>query len=134
MIENTKNLEKKNRAAEFFRSTYRYENLALFIIALFALELGVLLLVGTLEIPSTVFFLGEYWLIIAIVLVLLGVGSSALALSSFYISSFQEVKHIKGLKRSEFLSNILQVIIFVVILALFFTLCDWGLEALLTLF
>ena len=112
--------QKKNRVGDVIRHEYKYENLILVILALFALELGVLLLGGYLTISEGAFLIGEYWKVFAWILVGLGVISLLLAVSSFYRPSFAEIKHITGLKRKEFFSNIVVVIVFSVILALLF--------------
>ena len=112
--------EKKNRVGDVIKHEYKYENLILVILALFALELGVLLLGGYLTISEGAFLIGEYWKVFAWILVGLGVISLLLAVSSFYRPSFAEIKHITGLKRKEFFSNIVVVIVFSVILALLF--------------
>ena len=72
--------------------------------------------------------------VFAIVLVGLGVISLLLVALPFYKPSFDEAKHITGLKKSEFLVNIARVLIFIFILAGFFFLCDLALDPLMDLF
>ncbi len=122
--------EKKNRVVEAMSHEWKYENLILVILALFALELGVLLLTKHLTIASTTPILGEYWKVFAWVLVGIGAFSIILAASSFYRPSFAEIKHITGLKRKEFFVNIAVVLIFSAILAFLFV----GYDALIELF
>ena len=107
--------EKKNRVLQAIYHEWKYENLILVVLALFALELGVLLLSGDLTISSQAFLIGPYWKVFAWILVGLGAISMLLAVSSFYRPSFAEVKHITGLKKKEFFVNVLTVFVFIII-------------------
>ncbi len=127
MAEKAKQIEKKSRIREFIEKDYKYENLLLTVLSIFALELGVLLLAGLLVIPDTAFLIGGpvaskvfSWILVA-----LGAISLVLSVSSFYAPSFAEVKHITGLKKSEFIGNVVKVLLFSVVLALFFVLCEF---------
>ena len=91
--------EKKNRVLQAIYHEWKYENLILVVLALFALELGVLLLSGDLTISAQAFLIGPYWKVFAWILVGLGAVSMLLAVSSFYRPSFAEVKHVSGLKK-----------------------------------
>ena len=106
---------------------YKYENLILAFLAVFAIVLGALIVNGTLVI-------GSYPKVFAWVLIGLGAISLLLVALPFYKPSFDEAKHIKGLKKSEFLVNIARVLIFIFILAGFFFLCDLALDPLMDLF
>ena len=116
--------EKKNRVVELILKEHKYENLVLAILSIFAIELGVLLNTESLTIPSTAFLIGDFPKVFAWILIGLGVISLILSIASFYRPSFSEIKHITGLKRSEFLWNIVKVIVFIIVLALFFTASD----------
>lgn len=113
---------------------YKYENLILAFLAVFAIVLGALIVNGTLVIGKDYFLIGSYPKVFAWVLVGLGVISLLLVALPFYKPSFDEAKHIKGLKKSEFLVNIVRVLIFIFILAGFFFLCDLALDPLMDLF
>jgi hypothetical protein len=113
---------------------YKYENLILAFLAVFAIVLGALIVNGTLVIGKDYFLIGSYPKVFAWVLVGLGVISLLLVALPFYKPSFDEAKHIKGLKKSEFLVNIARVLIFIFILAGFFFLCDLALDPLMDLF
>lgn len=127
--------EKKNRAMDVLLKEHKWENLVLAVLAIFAIELGVLLLTKTyLSIPEDAFLIGKYWKQFSWILVGLGAVSLILSVSSFFIPSLAEIKNIKGLKKREFLANVVQVIIFSLVLALFFTLCDWAIESIINLF
>lgn len=124
--------EKKNRVMDVLLKEHKWENLVLAILAIFAIELGVLLLSKTyLTIPADAFLIGKYWKPFAWILVALGAVSLILAVSSFYVPSFAEIKHITGLKKKEFFSNVLQVFLFSIILAVFFFLCDLAIESIM---
>ena len=109
--------EKKNRVLQAIYHEWKYENLVLVILALFALELGVLLLTGDLTISSSAFLIGPYWKVFAWILVGLGVIALLLAVASFYRPSIAEIKHVTGLKRKEFLENVVTVFVFILVVA-----------------
>ena len=113
---------------------YKYENLILAFLAVFAIVLGALIVNGTLVIGKDYFLIGSYPKVFAWVLIGLGAISLFLVALPFYKPSFDEAKHIKGLKKSEFLVNIARVLIFIFILAGFFFLCDLALDPLMDLF
>lgn len=113
---------------------YKYENLILAFLAIFAIVLGALIVNGTLVIGENYFLIGSYPKVFAWVLIGLGIISLLLVALPFYKPSFDEAKHIKGLKKSEFLVNIARVLIFILILAAFFFLCDLALDPLMDLF
>lgn len=118
--------EKKNRVLEFVAKEHKYENLILAVLAIVAIELGVLILTNVLTIPDGAFLIGDKPMnvIFPWALVILGAISVVLSVISFFIPSFAETKHIKGLKITQYLVNIATVIIFILILALFFIACD----------
>ena len=126
MAEKAKHVEKKSRIREFIEKDYRYENLLLAVLSIFSLELGVLLLTKVLTIPEDAFLIGGAvpTKVFSWILVALGAVSLVLSVSSFYAPSFAEVKHVTGLKRSEFFGNVLKVLLFSIVLAFFFFLCD----------
>ena len=113
---------------------YKYENLILAFLAVFAIVLGALIISGALVIGKDYFLIGSYPKVFAWILVGLGVISLLLVALPFYKPSFDEAKHITGLKKSEFLVNIARVLIFIFILAGFFFLCDLALDPLMDLF
>ena len=109
--------EKKNRVLQAIYHEWKYENLILVVLALFALELGVLLLTGDLTISANAFLIGEYWKVFAWILVGFGVIALLLAVASFYRPSLAEIKHVTGLKRKEFLVNVITVFVFILVIA-----------------
>lgn len=115
-----KQADKKNRVLQAIHHEWKYENLILVVLALFAIELGVLLLTGDLTIDSTAFLIGKHWKVFAWILVALGSLSMLLAVVSFYRPSISEIKHVTGLKKRTFLGNVLIVVVFCVILAALF--------------
>jgi preprotein translocase subunit SecE len=126
--------EKKSRVLQAIYHEWKYENLILVVLALFALELGVLLLSGDLTISAQAFLIGPYWKVFAWILVGLGAVSMLLAVSSFYRPSFAEVKHVSGLKKKEFLVNILTVFVFVIIVCALIIAYDSVIELVQNLF
>lgn len=126
--------EKKNRVVEFIKSEHKYENLILAVLAIFAIELGVLLLNGSLVIPSGAFLIGDYWKVFAWILVAIGAVSLILAVSSFYRPSLAEIKHITTLKKKDFFVNVIEVIAFSIVVALLIVLFDYVIELVISLF
>lgn len=134
MAEKVKEEQKKNRVVEFILTEHKIENYLLLFLGIFAIELGVILLRGLTDsskalliIPDTAWLIGGALKtkIFSWILVALGVISIVLVASSFYRPSFDEIKHIKGLKKKEFFWNVIKVVCFSIILALFFVLCEF---------
>ena len=128
--------EKKSRVIEFILKEHKYENLILAVLAIFAIELGVLLLTKVLEIPDGAFLIGQNdtsKIVFAWILVALGAVSLVLSVMSFYLPSVAEIKHIKGYKKLEYVANIGKVLLFVFVLVAFFLLCDFAIEKVIAL-
>ena len=144
--------EKKNRVVEYLLSEHKLENYLLLFLGLFAIELGVILLQGKLlTIPEEAWLIGGKTNTIVFSWVLIGLGAISIVLvaSSFYRPSFTEIRHIcmpaipppttitrfpiTGLKWKEFLWNVVKVVLFSVVLALFFIGCDWVIEKIIQL-
>lgn len=123
--------EKKNRVVEYLLSEHKIENYLLLFLGVFAIELGVILLQGQLlSIPEEAWLIGgkTNTVIFSWILVGLGAISITLVATAFYRPSIAEIKHISGLKFNEFLWNVVKVIGFSVVLALFFIGCDFVIE------
>ncbi len=123
--------EKKSRVIEYLLSEHKIENYLLLFLGIFAIEIGVILLQGTLlTIPEETWLIGGTLNTKILCWVLIGLGTISIGIvaSSFYYPSFAEIKHIKGLKAKEFLFNVLKVVVFSVVLALFFVGCDFVIE------
>ena len=126
--------EKKNRVMDVLLKEHKWENLVLAILAIFAIELGVLILSGNyLSIPEEAFLIGKYWKAFSWVLVGLGAVSFILAVSSFFVPSLAEIKHITGLKKGEFFWNVVKVFAFSVIVVAFLFVCDWAINLVIEL-
>lgn len=128
--------EKKNRVVEYLLSEHKLENYLLLFLGVFAIELGVILLQGELlSIPEEAWLIGgkTNTTIFSWVLVGLGAISILLVAAAFYRPSIAEIKHISGLKANEFLWNIIKVLGFTIVLALFFIGCDFVIEKIIQL-
>ena len=126
--------EKKNRVMDVLLKEHKWENLVLAILAIFAIELGVLILSGNyLSIPEEAFLIGKYWKAFSWVLVGLGAVSFILAVSSFFVPSLAEIKHITGLKKGEFFWNVVKVFAFSIIVVAFLFVCDWAINLVIEL-
>ena len=125
-------IEKPNRIAQFLNTEYKWENFLLVGLSLFAIVFGVLILQDTFSIPEDAFLVGPFANIFAWVLIVLGVISLLLWAVPFFRPSISEIKHIKGLKRKEFLGNIVKVIAFTIALALVFFLFDLAIEVIIS--
>lgn len=126
MAEKTKTQQKRNRVTEFILTEHRFENYLLLFLGIFAIELGVILLTNFLTINEGAWLIGTpiAKTIFAWVLVGLGVVSVVLVAITFYRPSFDEIKNITGLKKKEFLFNVLKVVCFSLIICLFFVGCN----------
>ena len=125
--------KKQNRVIQFLSKEYKYENLILAILAIFAIVLGALIVADTLKVDEEFFLIGGFPKVFAWILVSLGAVSLLLVLSPFYRPSIAELRHVTGLKRSEFISNVIVVLLFVFFLVRVFILYDLGIGALLKL-
>lgn len=128
--------EKKNRVVEYLLSEHKLENYLLLFLGVFAIELGVILLQGELlSIPEEAWLIGgkTNTTIFSWVLVGLGAISILLVAAAFYRPSIAEIKHISGLKANEFLWNVIKVLGFTIVLALFFIGCDFVIEKIVQL-
>lgn len=133
-MNDNKTVVKKNRVTEAIAKEWKYENLILVVLALFAIELGVLILNGTLTISDDAPLIGGHAKLFSWILVGLGAISTILAVSSFYRPSFAEIKHVTGLSKINFVKNVFTVLIFSVILALLFVGFDLLIEWFIGLF
>ena len=124
--------EKPNRIAQFLNTEYKFENFLLVALSLFAIVFGVLILQDTFSIPADAFLVGQYGDVFAWVLIVLGVISLLLWAIPFYRPSISEIKHIKGLKRREFLGHVLKVVVFTIVLALIFFVFDLLIEVIIS--
>lgn len=131
MAKNNEKPEKRNRALQYIAHEHRIDNYLLLFLGIFAIELGVILLQGELlTIPTEAWLIGgkTNTLIFSWILVALGAISIILVASTLYRPSFSEIKNIKGLKFKEFVWNVIKVVVFSIILALFFVACDLVIE------
>ena len=124
--------KKQSRLMAVFAKEYKHEGLILFVLALIAIVLGVMLLVDILTIPSDVFLLGDYPKPFAWTLLGLGVISLILAVWPFYKPSIEEIKRVSWPTKGTMISNSLTVFLFTLILAVFFALIDSGFSALVS--
>lgn len=126
--------EKKNRAMDVLLKEHKWENLILAILSIFAIELGVLILTETyLSIPEDAFLIGKYWKEFSWVLVGLGAVSLILSVSSFYVPSLAEIKHLTPEKKTVFFWNVVKVFAFSVIVVAFLFVCDWAINLVIEL-
>lgn len=118
--------EKRNRVAEFILTEHKFENYLLLFLGIFAIELGAILLTNFLTINEGAWLIGTQVgkTVFAWVLVGLGAVSVILVAFGFYRPSFDEIKNITGLKKKEFFWNVVKVVCFSVVIALFFVLCN----------
>ncbi|NLZ85387.1 MAG: preprotein translocase subunit SecE, partial [Acholeplasmataceae bacterium] len=113
----------------FLSKEYKYENLILAILAIFAIVLGALIVAEILQVSPDFFLIGGFPKVFAWILISLGVVSLLLVLWPFYRPSLVELRHVTGSKRSEFISNVVVVLIFVLFLVGVFILYDLGIGA-----
>jgi len=129
MAVTSKPKKKQNRVIQFLSKEYKYENLILAILAIFAIVLGALIVAEILQVSPDFFLIGGFPKVFAWILISLGVVSLLLVLWPFYRPSLAELRHVTGSKRSEFISNVVVVLIFVLFLVGVFILYDLGIGA-----
>lgn len=137
----TKKENTENKVLSIFVKEYKYEGLVLLVLALIAIVLGVMVLIGEssggtsgLTINPNVFLIGSYPVAFAWILVILGAFSLLIAVWPFYKPSIYEVKRISWTSRGELLKNTGIVFAFILIMALFFILADFAYGYLVDLF
>ena len=131
----------ENKVLSIFVKEYKYEGLVLLVLALIAIVLGVMVLIGEstdgtsgLTINPNVFLIGSYPVAFAWILVILGAFSLLIALWPFYKPSVYEVKRVSWTSRGDLLKNTGIVFAFILIMAIFFVLADFAYGYLVDLF
>jgi len=124
-----KQFEKKSKLVEIFTKDYKYEGLILLILVLIAITLGVLITSKVMTIPQDVFLIGEYPIVFAVILIVLGALSLILSIMPYYRPSIYELKRVTWPTKKTLLENCIYAFSFTIIVSLFF----WGCDALLSL-
>lgn len=131
----------ENKVLSIFVKEYKYEGLVLLVLALIAIVLGVMVLIGEstdgtsgLTINPNVFLIGSYPVAFAWILVILGAFSLLIAVWPFYKPSVYEVKRVSWTSRGDLLRNTGIVFAFILIMAIFFVLADFVYGYLVDLF
>lgn len=134
------NEKKKNSALSIFSKEYKYEGLILLVLAVIAIVLGSLVLVGEyssgdsgLIVNEDIWLIGAYPALVAWILVGLGVIGVSLSVWPFFKPSIYEFKRITWLTKGKLLSNSITVLIFVLIMSLFFFGIDFVLRYVISL-
>ncbi|HHX78328.1 MAG TPA: preprotein translocase subunit SecE [Acholeplasmataceae bacterium] len=132
--------KKKNSALSIFSKEYKYEGLILLVLAVIAIVLGSLVLVGEyssgdsgLIVNEDIWLIGAYPALVAWILVGLGVIGVSLSVWPFFKPSIYEFKRITWLTKGKLLSNSITVLIFVLIMSLFFFGIDFVLRYVISL-
>lgn len=127
-----KTKKSENSILSIFTKEYKYEGLLLLFLSLIAILLGTMVIIGEnstdgrpLTIRKEVFLIGEYPLVFAWILVILGAMSLILAVWPFLKPSMAELKRVSWAKKSDTLKNTLIVFAFIAIMAGFFLLSDY---------
>ena len=124
--------QKPHRILDFLSKEYRGENAVMLVLALFAIVLGVLIINETLSISKDYFLIGyNNGKLFAWILIGLAAISLIFVVIPFFRPSFSEFKHLKGLSKVDFLKNIARTLVFIIVLCLFFFVCDLGLNSLM---
>lgn len=121
------NEKKKNSALSIFSKEYKYEGLILLVLAIVAIVLGSLVLVGKyssgdsgLIVNEDIWLIGAYPALVAWILIGLGLIGVALSVWPFFKPSIMEFKRVTWLTKGKLLSDATVVLIFVLIMSLFF--------------
>ena len=131
MVKNeVKDENKKSRLAEAFSKEYKYEGLILIILAIIAIVLGVLIVTdvkaesGVFNIKGSVFLIGDYPILFATILIVLGSLAALVSIWPYYKPSIYELKRVTWPTKSTMLTNCFYVLVYSVSIILFFFLCD----------
>jgi len=133
-LEVVKTKEKKSFLKNAFTKDYKYENLILLFLAVIAMVLGFMVISGDLTINPKVYFIGEYPMVFAWILFILGAASLLLAVWPFFKPSVGEVKRVSWPSFSTLVKNTAIVFAYTLILALFFVAADALLNKVVELF
>lgn len=125
---------KKNFLKNAFTKDYKYENLILLVLAVVAMVLGFMVISGDLTINQKVYFIGEYPMVFAWILFILGAVSLLLAVWPFFKPSIGEVKRVSWPSFSTLVKNTAIVFAYTLILAIFFIAADALLNKVVELF
>ncbi len=127
--------QKEKGLMKILAKEYRYEGLILLVLGLVVVVLGTLILTGIatdgkegLVVNENFFFLGEYPLAFAWILIIVGAIGIILAIGPYYKPSISEVKKVTWPSKKEMLKNSLITLAFIAIIALLFV----GYDAILT--
>ena len=129
-----KEKKKGNFFKDFFTTEYKFESILLLSLAVIAMVLGFMLIVGDIVINEKVYIIGEYPLVFAWILFILGVLSLLLAVFPFFKPSFSEMKRVNWPSAGKVCKNVLVVLVYILLLALFFVAADALLNQVVKLF
>ncbi len=125
---------KKNKIIEILRKEYPVEKLLLGVLGAIVLILGIYLIEGTvLEIRYTdlwIFNSATKILIFSIFVILIGATAFILAVYPFFVPSFAEMKKVSWPTKSVILNHSVRVFGFILFIAFFFVIIDFGLRPL----
>lgn len=123
-VANKPEKKKTNWIAKVFTKEYKFESVLLLVLAVIAMVLGFMVIVGDLVINKSVYFIGEYPMVFAWVLFILGALSLLLSVYPFFKPSFSEMKRVSWPSAAKLLKNVAIVFAYILILALFFMLTN----------
>ena len=115
-----KKAKKGNFFKDFFTKEYKFEGLVLLFLAVVSMVLGFMVIVGELVIDESIYFIGEYPLVFAWILFILGVVSLLLSVYPFFKPSFSELKRVNWPTTGKLFKNVAIVFGYVLVLSVFF--------------
>lgn len=116
--------KKTNWVAKVFTKEYKFESILLLVLAVIAMVLGFMVITGDLVINEKVYFIGEYPMVFAWVLFILGVLSLLLSVYPFFKPSFSEMKRVNWPTAGKLFKNVAIVFAYILILSIFFVGAD----------
>lgn len=116
--------KKTNWVAKIFTKEYKFESVLLLVLAVIAMVLGFMVISGDLVINPKVYFIGEYPMVFAWVLFILGVLSLLLSVYPFFKPSFAELKRVNWPTAGKLFKNLAIVFAYILILSIFFVAAD----------
>lgn len=125
---------KSNKVLEILKKEYPFERVLLGVLGILVLVLGVYLVEGSrLQIRYTDLWIfnEEYKItIFSIFVIVIGAISFLMAIWPFFVPSFAEMRKVSWPGRDMILNHSARVFGFIIVLALFFVLADFGLRPL----
>lgn len=121
-----KNKQEKSKLMEVLTNEYRWENLILGFLALFAIALAIMIIKGSLNISESfpIIGKGKNGIVFAWFLLIIAIFGLFLVLFPFFYSAFPELKRISWPRHKKYWDAAIRTFIFTILLTLILLLFD----------